>query len=300
MSNKTIQNIALVLKPQFNSQYLNMLNHLCNWLNRRHLKVQLDLKCKEYLQKNWSSWLKQADIHFIDHKQFFEMDLIITLGGDGTLIGKARDLQGGPPILGVNWGRLGFITEFSAEELYQVLEKVIRSEFTTTDVEMLEMRIITKNKIIQQRSFMNDIVISKNNIARMFSLTVECDQEMLAQIAGDGLIISSPIGSTAYSLAAGGPIVHPSIQAMILTPICPHSLLHRPILVNSSSEICISLDRNESSVAITLDGQETYDFQYGSQLKIMKGSQPPLQLIKNPSKNYFHTLKSKFLNHRSH
>lgn len=275
---------------------MTMLTNLCQWLRKRKIELYL---YEVTAENSHTEIVEQLELSTAGINCIKSIDLVITLGGDGTFIGIARELEGGPPILGVNWGRLGFITEFSAQELYSHLEQVLKGQYKTYQMHLLSSTHFSKDhKVISERSFVNDIVISKNNIARMFPLRIECDGETMTSISGDGLIVSSPIGSTAYSLAAGGPIVHPLIEGMLLTPICPHSLLHRPVIISNKSKITIQLERHEPAIVMTIDGQETLELEYGEYITVSKSKNLPLNIIKNNTKNYFHTIKSKFLNHK--
>ena len=184
-------------------------------------------KEKERLQKICKSEVKnlnfiaETDLHSIS-------DLIITKGGDGTLIGVCRNIKkDSPPIFGVNMGHLGFITEFAKAEFFDQLESTLKGDFKITQLSLYQVEVFSKRreKPSFKGYFLNDVVVNNNLISRMLTLSVESDGEHIYNLAGDGLIISSPIGSTAYSLAAGGPIIHPHVNAITLTPICAHSLL---------------------------------------------------------------------------
>ena len=190
-------------------------------------------------------------------------------------------------------GRLGFIAEFSKVEYFDDLSNTIKGNFEINKVPLYKVEVEKKGKKIFKSKFLNDVVINKNNISRMFSLTAECDSELIYNISGDGLIISTPIGSTAYSLAAGGPIIHPNVNALVLTPICPHSLNHRPLVIPDHKKIELKFPVKEEFLTLTLDGQEAFDVEKGCIISISKVKNSYAKFIKNPDRTYFHTLKEK-------
>jgi len=221
-------------------------------------------------------------------------DLIISLGGDGTLIGVCRNADRKmPPIFGVNMGHLGFITEFNKIDMFDELTKILKGNYTTRNLTIYTVEVHKFGKRIFKGNFVNDAVINKNDISRMFTLSVEVDDEHVYDLSGDGIIISSPTGSTAYSLAAGGPIIHPGVTGMVLTPICAHSLTHRPLLIMDKSVVKIKVDRKNSPVNLTLDGQHNIAVDSNETVYI-KRSGRKVKLIENPERNYFLTLKEKF------
>lgn len=191
-------------------------------------------------------------------------------------------------------GRLGFITEFSKSNFYDWLAKAINEELEIYKLPLYKVEVLRKDKSIYKGHFMNDLVINKNDISRIFSLSVECNGEPLYNISGDGMIVSSPLGSTAYSLAAGGPIIHPQVNSMALTPICPHSLTHRPIVIPGNSAVTFRGLKNQGPISLTLDGQEVLEISKGEVVKVSKNNSRKVDVLLNPKRNYFHTLKEKF------
>jgi NAD+ kinase len=217
------------------------------------------------------------------------------MGGDGTLIGVCRNAKkNSPPIFGINMGHLGFITEFSKQEFFEELEDVIKGNFKLTTLSLHKVEVFKKEKSIFSGYFLNDIVINNNQISRMLTLSIQSDDEHIYNLSGDGLIISSPIGSTAYSLAAGGPIIHPDVNAITLTPICAHSLTHRPLVVSDSSTIEVKAIKSDDTLKITLDGQQAFVVSSGESIVITKSKTKNVKLIKNHNRTYFRTLKEKF------
>ena len=219
------------------------------------------------------------------------------MGGDGTLIGVCRNVKkSSPPIFGVNMGHLGFITEFSKAEFFDQLEATLKGHFQLTQLCLFQVEVFSKKKDKPSFKgyFLNDVVVNNNQISRMLTLTVESEGEHIYNLAGDGLIISSPIGSTAYSLAAGGPIIHPNVNAITLTPICAHSLTHRPLVIPDYSNVVIRASKSDESIKLTLDGQQQVTLNSDDMIKVTKKKAKIVRLVKNPNKTYYRTLKDKF------
>lgn len=221
------------------------------------------------------------------------LDLVVVLGGDGTLLKAARLYGGrGAPILGVNLGGLGFLTEINLEEFYLILTAIQGGEFQTEARMMLSAEIIRQGLVLNPTSFLNDAVINKGALARIVDLETSIDDLFLTSYRGDGLIVSTPTGSTAYNLAAGGPILHPALQTIILTPICPFTLTNRPIIVQDNSTIEIRLGSKARDVWVTFDGQIGYPLEPEDLVRIKKAP-VQIELIKSPFKNYFEILRTK-------
>ncbi len=285
-----MKNITIILKPKINSEFEIILPNIINWLVRRKKNVFFLEKEKDRLSK------LSKNIDFIPElKLYEESDLIITMGGDGTLIGVCRNAKkSSPPIFGINMGHLGFITEFSKHEFFEELEDVFKGNYKLTSLSLHKVEVFKKEKSIFSGYFLNDIVINNNQISRMLTLSIQSDDEHIYNLSGDGLIVSSPIGSTAYSLAAGGPIIHPDVNAITLTPICAHSLTHRPLVVSDSSTIEVKAIKSEDTLKITLDGQQAFIVSSGESIVITKSKTKNVKLIKNHNRTYFRTLKEKF------
>lgn len=295
---KKFSNISIILKPSEFEDLSNLISNLVRWLVRR--KKNIIFLESEF--ERFNSVLSPKVIKQITFKDpqfvFNESDLIISLGGDGTLIGVCREVKSSIPVFGVNLGRLGFITEFNKNSFYENLSEILSDKFETHKKQLYTLNIQRKNEVIAKENFFNDVVFNKNDIARMFTLTVEADGDHIYNLAGDGLIISSTMGSTAYSLAAGGPIVHPEVKALLLTPICPHSLTQRPLVIPDNFEIRVQLIDNIDSVCITLDGQLAFHILPDDEVIVKKDGRKYVSLIKNNDRSYFHTLKEKFVHGR--
>ncbi len=223
-----------------------------------------------------------------------DIERLIVLGGDGTLLGAARKMGiYGIPILGVNLGGLGFLTETSHSELPEMLRLMVENKLDIQERTMLKTTVKREEREIFSFSVLNDAVINKRTLARIIDLEVYINKEFLTIFRADGLIISTPTGSTAYNLSAGGPIVHPTVGAFIITPICPFTLSNRPIIVPDSSVIEVKIkEKNDSSVVLTLDGQVGFDLKYNDKIMLSK-SPYVIRLLKPSNRSYFHILRTK-------
>ncbi len=222
-----------------------------------------------------------------------KVDLLVVLGGDGTLLSVARSVGGNSvPIMGVNMGSLGFLTEITREEIYSVLQNVLKGNFETEERLLLDIKVLRKNNIIAEHKVLNDIVVNKGALARIVDLEVKVDNQFATSYRSDGLIISTPTGSTAYSLAAGGPILYPTLHALILAPICPFNLTNRPIVIPDNVSIEVQLATDHDDVHITLDGQVGLDMKYKDVIAITRAKEG-IRLIKAPNKNHYEVLRKK-------
>ena len=220
-------------------------------------------------------------------------DLMVVLGGDGTLIHAARLLDGRPvPMLGVNLGSLGFMTETPVEELFSMLDEVLAGRFKVDTRMKLTCRLVRGGGVLVQDEILNDVVINKGALARVADHEVSIDGVPMATYKADGVILSTPTGSTAYALSAGGPIVHPSVDCIVLAPICSHALTHRPIIVPSERTIRVALRTETADTFLTLDGQTGHGLQCEDVIEVVR-SPNRLQLIRNPRMSYFSLLRQK-------
>jgi NAD+ kinase len=220
-------------------------------------------------------------------------DLFVVLGGDGTLIHAARLLKGRQvPILGVNMGSLGFLTEIPRQEIFNLMDQVFSGKVRVTSRMKLKCRVWRDGKVLLDDEVLNDVVINKGALARISDFETWMDGDFVALFKADGIICSTPTGSTAYTLSAGGPIVHPSIDCVIVTPICPHALTQKPIVVPGDQTIRIELKAHVEDVFITIDGQVGQPLRQGDRIEIER-SPNRVHLIKNPSIDYFGILRQK-------
>ena len=226
-----------------------------------------------------------------------ECDLIVVLGGDGTLIGMANriaDAGVDVPILGVNYGSLGFLTEVTLPELYGSLEAVLAGRAQIEERMMLRSRTWRDGTVCADRIALNDVVITKGALSRIIDLSVEVGKLPVMRVRADGLIIASPTGSTAYNLAAGGPILHPEVDALLLTPIAPHMLTNRPIVIPASSEVKVQPMMNGANeeVYVTIDGQSGHPLQSNDVIHITRAERS-LRLVRASTRTYFAVLRQK-------
>jgi NAD+ kinase len=224
-------------------------------------------------------------------------DLVVVLGGDGTLIGMAgriAEAGTGVPILGVNFGSLGFLTEITLPELYESLESVLDGDAEIEERMMLRARTLRDGAVYADRLVLNDVVITKGALSRIVDLSVSVGEQLVMQVRADGLIVATPTGSTAYNLAAGGPIVHPSLDALLLTPIAPHMLTNRPVVLPASSEVSVEPAMNGTSeeVFVTFDGQSGHPMEPDDVIDIRRADRP-LRLVRASERTYFDVLRQK-------
>lgn len=225
-------------------------------------------------------------------------DLIVVLGGDGTLIGMAgRIAQAGTdvPILGVNFGSLGFLTEITLPELYSSLESVLSGTAKIDERMMLRSRTLRGGETYSDRLALNDVVITKGALSRIIELAVDIGDQPVMRVRADGLIVASPTGSTAYNLATGGPIIHPAMEAIVLTPIAPHMLTNRPIVVPSDSQVRVrpaGMDGSSDELFVTIDGQSGHPLQEDDVILIERAARR-MRLVRAATRTYFEVLREK-------
>jgi len=220
-------------------------------------------------------------------------DLCVVVGGDGTLLSAARSIAGTPrPILGINLGGLGFMAETGPEEADPVLNDVLAGRYTIGRRMTLEVALLRRGRTAARQAVLNDVVISKTALSRMVELDVTIDRRPVTRYRADGLIVSTPTGSTAYSLSAGGPIIHPEMSALLITPICPHTLSLRPLLVPERSRVEVTLDSGDADVYLTLDGQVGHPLRAGDRVRVRQGPHPVL-MVRSRRNDYFEVLRRK-------
>jgi len=283
-SGKSFQTIGIISRPR-RSDLAVVVPSLLKWLKERGIKAVCDGETAAVLAQDCETCSRQnvAD----------EADLLLVLGGDGTLLAGAH-LAGprGIPILPVNLGSLGFLTSFTIDELYPALEDTLAGRAAISKRAMLSAELERAGKVIESQRVLNDAVINKGALARMIELELIIDGAPVCRYRADGLIVASPTGSTAYSLSAGGPIVHPSVESILITPICPHTLSDRPLVVCDSCRVEISLLGGADSVFLTLDGQRGIPLETGDRVRITRAKEI-LKLIHPARKSYFDILRNK-------
>lgn len=278
-----MKKIGIIIKPR-KPEAKDVLNKLITWLESHKIEAVLDVDTANIV--NIKSKYQKPQIASL-------VDMIIVLGGDGTLLSVARlTIEKGIPILGVNLGGLGFLTEVTLDELYPTLEKVINGEFIIDERMMLMTHMHRQGETLAQSPVLNDIVINHGIVARMIILDIFVNSQFVTSLRGDGLIISTPTGSTAYSLSAGGPIIHPTVSAIMLTPVCPHTLTNRPIVIPSNVKIEAILKTEDEGAMVTFDGQVGFSLKKEDIVEV-HSAETRIKLIRSPEKNYYEVLRKK-------
>jgi len=222
------------------------------------------------------------------------VDLIVVLGGDGTLLGTARRVAGrGAPIFGVNLGRLGFLTEAEQHEMYPALDDVLAGRYFIDERVMLDVALRRAGKVESERLAVNEAVVGKGPFARMIEVEVYVDGQHFATYPSDGLIVATPTGSTAYSLSAGGPVVHPNLDVLVVTPICPHTLYARAVAVSARSEIRILVVGQHEQTMLTVDGQEGEQLRPGDEI-LVRAAAVTTKLVRRLGWSFYDVLRRKF------
>lgn len=260
------------------------------WLERRRLKPVVERRTAELAGLAAVDAAEAADLPDVS-------DLILVLGGDGTLLGMARLIAASaadPPILAVNFGGLGFLTEITLPELFEALSSVVAGAARVDERRMLRSRTVRADATTREGVALNDVVITKTALSGMIDLSVSVGDQFVAQLRADGLIVASPTGSTAYNLSTGGPIVHPLVNAVILTPIAPHMLANRPLVLPESAAIRIEPDlaRPHAQAYASFDGQTGFELAPGDAV-VVEAAPRPLRMIRAAARPYYAVLREK-------
>ncbi len=264
------------------SDSIEMAHELAQWLERRGRSVALD-----------EATARACGFGGAIYSASGEYDMVVVLGGDGTLLATARNLAGQVPILGVNLGRMGFLTELKRGELYRVLGKILNGEYGLEERSLLAVELEHAGGGSEAFRALNDAVVAKTAVAKIIELAVRIDGQPAASFRGDGLILSTPTGSTAYNLSAGGPIVDPSLPVVVLTPICPHSLSMRPLVVPDTRRLEVELaSRREEDVYLAIDGQEKTSLSFGDVVRVTHCPEK-VRLVKASGRTFHHNLREK-------
>ncbi len=275
--------IGILTKPKFPNMKPTLVQ-LVAWLREHGKDVVLDPKAAAIIGKSASRQKGR-----IAEKA----DMVLVLGGDGTMLNAARLVEKrSVPILGINMGGLGFLTEVGGEHLYATLERVFAKDYSIEERLMLRARLDCRGKRVTEATVLNDVVVTKGELSRMIAMTITIDGQFVTSLRGDGLILSTPTGSTAYSMSAGGPIVSPSVNALVITPICPHTLTHRPLLVPSTATLAITLTSHDKGARVTYDGQVGVAMTEGDTVTITP-SRHKTKLIRLPDRTYYDVLRRK-------
>lgn len=281
-----IELTTLGLYPNVNKKNLTKLvSGLINWLEGRGYSVVLPKDIADVLS---------ISEHSIETEDFFQkIDIAVTLGGDGTLLNVARHVAPYKiPILGINLGHVGFLTEIELADLYTDLERFNKNSYTIDYRMMLETEVVRDGEVLEKFLALNDAVVTKGPFARLIRLKTYANEDYIDTYPADGLIIATPTGSTAYSLSAGGPIIHPNMNLLLLTPICPHTLHSRSIVVSENDVIKVKLLADHPEIMLTVDGQQGYKLLPGDQI-IVKKSNFLTRLIRLKERSFYDVLRKK-------
>jgi NAD+ kinase len=262
-----------------------MVPRLLDWCAERHLAPVLEKETAGLVPGRATASVAKPELAG-------QVDVLLVLGGDGTLLSMARlvgDLN--VPILGVNLGGLGFLTALTVEELFPALEALLRGELAVEERMMLTARVTRQGERLSEYVALNDVVITKSAMSRIINLDVSVEGQFATAYRADGLIVSTPTGSTAYCLSAGGPIVFPTMDAVVLTPICSHTLTNRPIVLPARLPIDVTL-QSDQDVMLTLDGQVGFHLKRGDRVEIRQAA-ARIRLLRDPQKHFFSVLRTK-------
>jgi NAD+ kinase len=276
--------VAIVCKPQ-KEELARLLPDLIGWLRKRDYEPLLDLESGKYT----------SDAPAYDRTKLPEFDpaLVIVLGGDGTLLSVGRIFAAtGTPLLSVNLGFMGFLTEVRLADLYSTLEGWCEGCHELDVRAMLHAELWRGGKLQSSCDAVNDVVVSKGDIARMGEFAVELDGKKVANFRADGVIVSTPTGSTAYTLAANGPILTPNVDALVVTPICPHLLTLRPIVVRGDASLTVRVEGVPNSALLTVDGQQAVELQRGDEVHCQRSAHT-VNLVRLSEGGFFEALRSK-------
>lgn len=283
MSSIPLRAIGIFSRPR-RADITDIVRPLLEWLANRRIRALYDTETAASLRDESGRPRESlAD----------ESDLLLVLGGDGTLLAAAREAAPrGIPILPINLGSLGFLTSFTLEELYPALEETIAGHVAASERVMLTASLVREGQVVESQLVLNEAVVTKGALARMIEIELSIDEDFVCRYRADGLIVATPTGSTAYSLSAGGPIVHPEVDSIILTPICPHTLSDRPLVVGDSCNVEMRLRGPAESVYLTLDGQKGVLMQSEDRVSIVRAKER-LKLIQPHRKSYYEILRNK-------
>jgi NAD+ kinase len=280
----TFKTIGIISRPR-RLNLAEVVPGLLRWLDERGVHSVYDIETASSLNSGATAKTR--------HQVVAEADLLVVLGGDGTLLAAAREASlRGIPILPINMGSLGFLTSFTVEELYPALEATLGGHAAINERVLLLVERVNGGQILTQQRVLNDAVVHKGTLARMIELELYIDRGFVCRYRADGLIVATPTGSTAYSMSAGGPIIHPAVESILITPICPHTLSDRPVVVRDTSLVELQLSEHADSVFLTMDGQTGVPMQAGDRVRITRAAER-LKLIQPPNKTYFEILRNK-------
>jgi len=284
-----IKRIGVVVKPH-QPDALETLCRLTEWLDERGIKLVGGPEIeREQIEHQTGCAVEVLE----PEKLAQDVDLMLVLGGDGTMIATARTVSDKEvPVIGVNYGGLGYLAEFRIEELFTALQSILEGHYQVERRVMLAVELRRGEELVTRNRVLNDVVMNKSALARIIEIEAHLNDQFVNSFRADGLIVATPTGSTAYNLSAGGPVIYPSMNAVVITPICPFTLSNRPIVVPDDSKIEVRLMTEKEDVALTLDGQVGFPLQAGDRVVIRK-SNTTFNLVQPANRNYFDVLRDK-------
>ncbi|MCE5311510.1 MAG: NAD(+)/NADH kinase [Acidobacteriales bacterium] len=279
----TIETVGIIAKPGV-KRAESLIPELLDWLEKRGIVVRCDASTAGYANRT----------EFFPREEVPDgADMVIVLGGDGTLLAAARAIAGrDTPLLPVNLGGLGFLTAMTVDELFPELERALRREHRIAKRRFLDCRVVRNEQTVAEYRALNDVVITKASIARMIDIEAFIDSQFMCDYKADGLIVSTATGSTAYSLSAGGPIIFPSVGVLSVTPICPHMLTNRPVIVPETSMVSLLCRAGDDAAYLTIDGQVGQPLKKGDKV-LCHSSAHVLRLVRPPKMRFFDVLRDK-------
>lgn len=258
---------------------------LVRWLTERGIRFVLDTAS--------ASLLDREDVAFRPGSSDFKIDLAIVLGGDGAILKAARELAGlAAPILGVNFGRLGFLAELEAGDLFDALDKVLAGSYSIDERAMVEAAVIRQGREVTRLCGLNDAVVGKGAFARIVTLSLYVNGEYFVTYPADGVVVATATGSTAYSLSAGGPLVNPRLDVLVVTPICPHTLFQRPMVLHGGEEVRVVVSGQGEDVALTVDGQVGFSLVSEDEV-ILRKSRHTTRFIRLSGRSFYRIVRER-------
>ncbi|MCP4869955.1 MAG: NAD(+) kinase [Proteobacteria bacterium] len=274
--------VAILGKPH-SAPARKAAGELCAWLEEREHTVTVDDETAAAIGRTGVPRDELAE----------HGDLAVSLGGDGTLLLAARVFAGAAvPILGINLGRLGFLTDTDHEHMFDVIEQVLKGESEIEERMMLTAEVWRDGEVVERSDALNDVVVNKGALAQVISLETRVGGSFVSSYRADGMIVSTPTGSTAYGLAAGGPIIEPSTNVILVAPICPHILTNRPLVIGASSDVECILVEGKGEVYLTIDGQEGFPLQRGDRVRVVR-AEHAARLVHAASRDFYEILRTK-------
>jgi NAD+ kinase len=281
-----IRTLGIISKPR-KADLAGVVPPLLDWLHKRGIEVCYDRETADAIGQSHSG-------DALDREQVAaRADLLVVLGGDGTLLHAARLLdERDIPVLAINLGGLGFLTSFPLSELYPALELALSGKLRTSERKLLQVEVVRKGQVAERHRALNDAVVNKGALARILDYDLHLDGSYACSYKADGIIISTPTGSTAYSLSAGGPILYPVVDALVITPICPHALTNRPLVIPDTVKIELTVREGEEPAYLTIDGQVGLKLERDDRV-VVTTAKTKLHLIRSTDHTYFEILRNK-------